>query len=214
MSLIERVARVRSATALLLLSSLVTACGSDSPTGPSNTPPPTVTLYTITGTVNSAAGGAITNGSVRVVDGPNAGQTSNLDGSGRFTLGNLTFAGFSIAVVAPGFVGTSRGATLTQGQTSTTINFTLLPEALWTHGGAGNTVFTMPGYFTRVQIVGVYTGFSSNFIVRIGGRLVVNELLGRGWTSTTYSGIHLTNGGGTVEITNSAGVQWSFTESR
>jgi hypothetical protein len=57
-------------------------------------------------------------------------------------------------------------------------------------------------------------GFSSNFIVRIGGRLTVNELLGAGWNQTRYDGTLLTGGGGVVSITNSSGVNWSFEEVR
>jgi hypothetical protein len=53
--------------------------------------------------VNSAAGGAIPNATVRVADGPNAGVSSSTDGSGRYSLSGLQFAGFSIGVTAPGF---------------------------------------------------------------------------------------------------------------
>ena len=80
--------------------------------------------------------------------------------------------------------------------------------------GAGNTVFTMPSNFSRVRIRGVWSGSStSNFIVRIGGRLVVNEIL-REMPNRTYEGIHLPNGGGTVEITNSSSITWRFEEVR
>ncbi len=80
--------------------------------------------------------------------------------------------------------------------------------------GSGDTVFDMPLDVARVKIIGTYTGFSSNFIVRIGGRLIVNELLGTGWSSTRYEGTLLTGGGGVVSITNSSGVVWSFEEVR
>ena len=43
----------------------------------------------------------------------------------------------------------------------------------------------------------------------IGGRLVVNELLGTSWNGPTYEGLFLTSGG-VVEITNSRDVQWTF----
>jgi hypothetical protein len=49
--------------------------------------------------------------------------------------------------------------------------------------------------------------------VRIGGRLVVNELLGRGWPSTHFDGTYVVIGG-TTEITNSSGVTWTFIEVR
>ena len=84
---------------------------------------------------------------------------------------------------------------------------------VWAYFGGGNTVFDMPTTISRVRVVGTYTGNSSNFIVRIGGRLVVNELVGRSWNQERYEGVHATTGG-TVEITNSSGVQWSFTEVR
>jgi hypothetical protein len=80
--------------------------------------------------------------------------------------------------------------------------------------GAGNTVLDMPTRVARVRITGSFTGRSTNFIIKIGGRLIVNELLGTSWPSTTYDGTHLTGGGGVTEITNSSGVAWSFTEVR
>jgi hypothetical protein len=74
-------------------------------------------------------------------------------------------------------------------------------------------VFDMPTYVTRVRITGSYSGYSSNFIVHIGGRSVVNELLGTGWGPTTFDGTYATSGGVT-ETLHSSGVAWSFTEVR
>jgi len=82
---------------------------------------------------------------------------------------------------------------------------------IWTKNGKGNTVFDMPTYVSRVKIIGTYTGYSSNFVVWVGGDLLVNELLGTGWGTTNYEGTHLTTGG-VVEIEYSSGVSWSFTE--
>jgi hypothetical protein len=81
----------------------------------------------------------------------------------------------------------------------------------WTKSGKGNMVFDMPTDVSRVKITGKYTGYSSNFIVWVGGDLLVNELLGTGWGTTYYEGTHLTTGG-VVEIEDSNGVSWSFTE--
>lgn len=207
-------------TLIALFAVLTIACG-DSPTTPSQAPPvtapppPAPTLYTVTGTVTSLATTAgIQGATVRIADGPNAGLSSTTTSDGRYTLSGLTFAGFSVGVTAPGFVASSRGVPLSA--TTTTANFTLLPEALWSHSGTGNTVFTMPAYFARVRIVGSYTGFCENFIVRIGGRSALNEILGTCSiaSGTRYDGVHLTNGGGTVEITSSTGVSWSFVEQR
>lgn len=83
------------------------------------------------------------------------------------------------------------------------------PCQLWTRSGQGNTVFDMPTYIRRVHIHGVWNGRdTSNFIVRIGGRLVVNEILR---SSIVYDGVHLTTGG-VVEIVSSNSIAWTFTE--
>jgi hypothetical protein len=84
---------------------------------------------------------------------------------------------------------------------------------LWLRGGTGDTVFDMPTYITRVRIVADYPGSSSNFIVYIGGRLIVNELVGRSWGQPHFEGTYLT-AGGVVEIKHSSGVAWSLTEVR
>ena len=85
---------------------------------------------------------------------------------------------------------------------------------LFRRSGSGDSVFDMAADVARVRVVGVYTGHSSNFIVKIGGRLIVNELLGTFWGKTRYDGTLLTGGGGVVAITNSSGVGWSFEEVR
>jgi len=101
---------------------------------------------------------------------------------------------------------------------SSTVTFTadtrrdISLNPLWTASGTGNTVFDMPSYVSRVRITGRYDSSSSNFVVRVGGRLVVNELLGRSWSSTTYNGLHLVTGGGVTEITLSRDVVWTFTQ--
>jgi len=87
----------------------------------------------------------------------------------------------------------------------------LIVRKIWSKSGTGDNVFDMPTYVSRVRIIGTYTGYSSNFIVYVGGDLLVNELLGTGWGTTTYDGTHLTTGG-VVEIKHSSGVSWSFTQ--
>jgi hypothetical protein len=101
----------------------------------------------------------------------------------------------------------------TSGANTTPISGSGLRD-LFRRSGSGDTVFDMPVDVARIHIVGTYNGFSSNFIVKIGGRLIVNELLGTGWGQTRYDGTLLTGGGGTVAITNSSGVSWSFEEVR
>lgn len=87
------------------------------------------------------------------------------------------------------------------------------PPPLFTLSGSGNTVFDMPTHVTRIQIRGVWSGIGfSTFVVRIGGRLIVAEVL-RDMPNRTYEGIHLTMGGVT-EITDSSSIAWTFTEVR
>ena len=87
------------------------------------------------------------------------------------------------------------------------------PAALWSHSGSGNSVFDIPSHITRVHIRGTWSGSgTSNFIVRIDTRVVVNAIL-RGLTNRTYEGTHLISGGGVVEISSSANISsWTFTE--
>lgn len=95
----------------------------------------------------------------------------------------------------------------------TTTTTTTLPP-LWSKAGTGDTVFDMPRHVARCRIVGIYTGYSSNFIVHLNGHGLVNELLGTGWGTTKYDGTVLTTGGGVVDIVHSSGVAWTFTEVR
>ena len=101
--------------------------------------------------------------------------------------------------------------TTTVATTSSTTTTTVRP--IWSKTGQGDNVFDMPTYVSRVRIIGTYTGSSSNFIVKVGGKLLVNELLGTYWGQTRYDGTLLTTGG-VAEITNSSGVSWSFEEVR
>lgn len=90
---------------------------------------------------------------------------------------------------------------------------TTLP-AIFTISGSGDNVFDLPARITRIKITGAYTDFASNFIVKIAGSLVVNELMGTGFNQTKFEGTYLITAGGTVQITNSTGVVWTFTEVR
>jgi hypothetical protein len=93
------------------------------------------------------------------------------------------------------------------------VTLMVIPDQPFVQSGFGNSVFTMPTYVSRVRIRGVWNGTgNSNFIVRVGGSLEVNEIL-RDMPNRTYEGTHLVSGG-TVEITNSSGITWTFTELR
>ena len=90
---------------------------------------------------------------------------------------------------------------------------TTLP-AIFTISGTGDNVFNLPTRIDRIKITGTFSGFAGNFIVWIAGRLVVNELMGTGFNQTVFEGTYLITAGGTVQITNSTGVTWTFTEVR
>ena len=90
---------------------------------------------------------------------------------------------------------------------------TTLP-AIFTIAGSGDNVFDLPTRITRIKITGTYGGFSANFIVWIAGRLIVNELMGTAWNQTAFEGTYLLTAGGVVEVKQSSGVGWTFTEVR
>jgi hypothetical protein len=211
----------RLALALILL--LCCACGDKkSPTSPSTPAPlttpttPTLTSVTVQGT-NCANEG--------VCELP--GDTLQLSATARYSDGTSSTVTNSAAwtSTAPSVATVTTGGLVTSKSTGTSDvlatyqgksgGVTIRVSAPWTKTGSGNSVFDMPTYVSRVRITGTYTGYGSNFIVRIAGRTVVNEILGQ--TSIgigpQYDGTHLTNGG-TVEITNSSGVAWSFTQVR
>ena len=89
------------------------------------------------------------------------------------------------------------------------------PTPVFTHSGTGASVFTMPTSVTRVRIAADYAGSCENFIVHIAGAFVVNEILG---TCIAASGPHFegtyATTGGQVEVLNSTGISWTFTEVR
>jgi hypothetical protein len=102
-------------TLAILLALVAGACGS-SPTTPSSTPPPTSTApprWTLTGSVTASIGGPINGAVVSILDGPDVGKTATTDTTGRFTLANLTQAGFTARATAGGYVGASQSVTLT-----------------------------------------------------------------------------------------------------
>jgi hypothetical protein len=141
-------------------------------------------------------------------DGANSGKTTTADGNGFFSFTGLTPSNANVAASASGYDQVVTGLFI---DGSKTISFVLKTTVPWTMSGKGNTVFDMPTYITRVRIQGTWDRTSnSNFIVSIGGRNVLNEILR---DSITYDGISLTTGG-VVSITSSGQISWTFTEVR
>lgn len=205
-----------SLASLCVLCVLCMNCGGDkSPTAPTTTTttiPPAPVTSSITGRVTVGSSSvAIVGADVRALDGANAGKIALTDGNGRYELAGLVVGTFSLGISAPGYPDTFRNVSLST--TPQTVNVALLPIALYARSGTGDTVFDMPTYIARVRVQATYAGNSSNFVVYVAGRLLVNELLGRGWNMTAFDGTYLTSGGVT-EIRLSSGVAWTFTEVR
>jgi len=167
-------------------------------------------VVSLTGTVLAVGGARLAGATVRILDGVNAGRSATTTGTGDYVIEGLSIDDANVSARANGYEQAAKGVHING---TNRLDFTLRTLVPWTRSGVGNTVFDMPSYFSRVRIIGIYTGYSSNFIVRIGGRLTVNELVGIGWGQTRYDGVH-NNSGGVVEITNSSGVSWSITEER
>jgi len=201
----------------LLLAGAVAGCNGSSPTAPTTpTAPPTqptgpVTYNVAVRVADAVSGNGIAAAQVVVLDGQFTGSTHTVADDGTITLtggaGNMnleaTHTGYRSARSGVGPCG-STGCTAR-------IDFALRRGTPWRRQGAGANVFDMPTDLRRVRIQATYTGFSENFVVRVGNDLVVNTILGTGWPSTTYNGVHLVRGG-VVEVDYSEGVSWSITQ--
>lgn len=204
--------------ALMLMGALV-GCNKNSPTAPTPTPttqPSGPVTYNIAVRVTDASSGnGIAAARVTVLDGQFAGSGYTVADNGTLTLtgaqGNMnmeaTHTGYRKARAGVGPCG-SPGCT-------SNISFDLQRTSPWRRAGRGNNAFSIPSDLVRLRITGFYGDFSTNFVVYINGRLVVNELLGTGWSQTSYNGVHVIpegDGSGLLQILFSSGVDWSITQ--
>jgi hypothetical protein len=165
----------------------------------------------LAGVISGQGGERVADATIQVVDGPNAGRTAYSNSTGDYRFDNLTAAAAAtVAVTAGGYQSAQKSAALVG---SATLSFTLVTTQPWTRSGSGDNVFNLPTYISRVRIAADYPHNSSNFVVYINGRLIVNELVGYGWGQSHFEGTYLTSGG-VVEIKLSSGVAWTFTEVR
>ena len=206
--------RLRLST-YVLLSSLLAACGGSSSNPAAPSAPATATSGAVSGFVTQEPGGARLNGvTITMLDGPAAGRTTVTAGSGTFSFANVPVGNMNIGATADGYTGDGKG--LSFNGSNGTVNFTVTAP-VFKRTGSGNAVFDNGSWVGRVQVEGTFllTG-SSNFIIRCGGSLVVNELLGFGFGTIRYTGTHQlpTRGCSPFEITNSTGVLWTITEVR
>jgi hypothetical protein len=74
--------------------------------------------------------------------------------------------------------------------------------------GSADAVFVLPARAARYTISASSSDGGRNFVVRVGGRLVVNEIVG----ATGWSGSFVFQAQERVEITNASGVNWTFAE--
>jgi Abnormal spindle-like microcephaly-assoc'd, ASPM-SPD-2-Hydin len=220
---------------VLGLTVIAAACGS-STTAPT-TPPPVATptrIISVTGdlgfgnvnigssasrtfTISNSGNSVLTYTSLNAVGGTGATGYTATPLSSTVPAGGSVTVTVKFAPPVAGFL--SNVLTVIGDQTSggNAINVSgngVNPNPIFTTSGSGNTVFDIPSYVTRIHITGTYSGFTSNFIVYVGSALVVNDLIGSAWASHTSDGTYLIAGGGTVQITNSSGVNWTFTEVR
>lgn len=221
--------QIRLNLLLLVLCVTVAACGGDkSPTAP--TPPPTPTrIIALEGNLafgNIDIGSSFT-ATLRIRN--NGTETLNVTGMNSPGAGSVFFADWNQGNIAPGSsqavtirfsptAAQSYGGTLTVNgnQTSGTNTIPISgtgacpARAAFRRTGFGNTVFDMPLCVNRLLIRGRWNGQgTSNFIVHVDGRSVVNEILRQ---TITYEGVHQVNGGKTVEIVSSGAIDWSFEE--
>jgi hypothetical protein len=199
--------------AVALTTLVLVGCGDDSnPTGPSPTPSPSASRVSLTGTV-SVTGTTVRLGGVdiRILDGVNAGRSAVTAENGTYRLDDLTAGNGNVSATASGWGEARAGVTING---TNTLDFSIQTLVPWTGSGTGNRVFDKPLWVTRTRVQGQFNGFSSNFVVWCGSSLVVNELLGTGWSSTRYDGTHSTTGCREMRVENSTGVTWTLSELR
>ena len=199
-----------------VLSLVLIACGGSesNPVGPSSPSParPTGTSGTLTGVVRVVPTSTrIGNAVVTILDGPAAGRTAITDGAGAYRFENVPFGGMSLSAVLAPFAEDRNGVTHNG---TATLDFNLTAP-VFTVTGTGDTVFDKPFWVSRIQIRGLYSGRSSNWIVYCGNNLIVNELVGSSWGNGGITGTYLVPASCTpFQIRSSSGVNWTFTEVR
>ncbi|MGE0448440.1 MAG: carboxypeptidase-like regulatory domain-containing protein [Vicinamibacterales bacterium] len=204
----------------LIVAAGVSACSGNSVTSPSSggpgQPTPDAT-YTLTGQVKlGVSNSGISAATVTIEDGPNAGKSAVTDGVGHYEISGLTAGVMTATATATGHVPSSQAVTVAAEDHESTVNWPLMPTQAWTRSGAGDTVFQMPGYFSQVRIQGAPHTECEDFVVKLAGRVIVNTILGTCAEAQAriYDALHVTDGGGTVEIVSSTAIDWAFNEQR
>jgi Carboxypeptidase regulatory-like domain len=209
-------------TVFVFLAAIMIACSKDSsPTAP--TPPPTQTTpptqtpapsptppvrVSVLGVVtNAATNQPVPNVAVRA-QASNGTGSATTDGNGFYQIIQLAGGSITMTYDHPAFNVKTQPIAIDR---DTKVDVRIDP--LFRRSGVGNTVFDVPLGVTRVRITGDYTGRGENFIMRVGGSTVVNEIIGTGYASTHYEGTHLVTPG-VAEVRSSTGVSWSIAQIR
>jgi hypothetical protein len=217
--------------ALLVATSLACGSSSSTPAAPSSTPPAAATrIIALNGALGfgtvavGGRGSAVVTVSnlgnnpltISGLSGPNADVFSASPVTGVVPAGGTlqitVFCSPKAQVVYSGTVTVASDATSGTNTLPVSCGGSLAGTPLFSASGFGNNVFSLPSYVARVHVTGhfVDTGSNSNFIVTLNGLTLINEIL----RNANYDGVHLTTGGGTIQITNSGSIQWRFDEVR
>ncbi len=147
-------------------------------------------------------GARLVGATVRIGDGLNTGRSTLTNSSGEYRLDDLAAGTGSVSAVADGFdsVITSRYI-----DGAKPLDFTLRTSVPWSQAGTGSAVVDMPRHIRAVHVIGSYTGVRSNFIVRVGQCVIIEDQLGTGASRTMSEGTYpvtpaLTPSSGIVEI--------------
>lgn len=207
---------------------MTTACGSDSPTNPSPPAQTQTKVIALEGDLNfgDVTVGATADKQFRIVNRGSApltitGLTGPSGMTANWTNGTIPMNQWQdVNIRFSPTAQQSYNGTMTVNGDQTSGGNTLTVTArgvrpLFTLSGIGNTVFDAPTDMTRVRIRGTPSTSCQNFVVRVGGRLIVNDILGTCSVADarTYDGTHAVTGG-QVEITISTGIAWVFEEVR
>jgi hypothetical protein len=124
-------ARLKHGATTALMATLL-ACGGHTPTTPSS--PPAPTTFTLSGQVmDSASRMGISDASVSITDGPDAGKWTMTDAAGNYRLAELQEAEFIVMAHPPHYVSQSKIVMLTSNHT---LSFALICTASPPHPAA------------------------------------------------------------------------------
>lgn len=226
---------------VLAIATFAGACGSSSSTAPS-TPVATATptkIITVSGnlafgnvnigqsadrtfTIANSGNATLTFTSLSCAGGTGTAGYTASPTSGTIAPGGTTTVTVHFAPTTAGFLSCVLSVVGDQTSGGAAINISgtgVNPNPIFVQSGIGDSVFTLPSYVTRVRVDASFSGSCQNFIVRVSTSTLslINVIIGTcsvADTRSPFTGTYAINNGGVVTITNSTGVNWTFTELR